>query len=67
MSTDTPIYDQLAAQSEWTPDQLRPPLDLNEWLSDSYARVMARQHLLRQMAQRQKVKRTRKPRRKPLP
>lgn len=74
MSTDTretPTYDQLIRErvgaGDWTPDQLRPPLDLNEWLSDSYAKAMTRHHLLRQIEQRSKVKRARRPRRKPLP
>jgi hypothetical protein len=68
MSTETPVYDQLAAESEWTPDQLRPPLDLDAWRSDSYMRGKARHHLLLMIAHRQKQKRNRKrPRTTPLP
>lgn len=67
MSTETPVYDQLAAESQWTPADLRPPLDLNQWLADSYMRVMTRAHLLHQVEQRQKLKRKRKPRTTPLP
>lgn len=67
MSSDTPVYDQLVAESAWTPNLLRPPLDLDQWLADSYMRVMARHHLLRMVEQRQKLKRKRKPRTTRLP
>ena len=68
---ETPCYDQLIRErtgaGDWTPDQLRPPLDLDQWLADSYMRVMARHHLLRQIAQRQRIAKTRRPRTTPLP
>lgn len=71
MSTETPCYDQLirerTAVGDWTPDQLRPALDLDRWLGDSYMRVMARHHLLRQIEKRSKVRSKRRRRTTPLP
>ena len=66
MTTETPVYDALAAESEWTPAQLRPPLDLNELIADSYVRAMTKAHLTHRITQWRKVK-PRKPRREPLP
>lgn len=70
MST-TPTYDQLIrerqAAGDWTPYQLRPGLDLDSWLADSYMRVMARNHLLRLMKQRTQVRNKRRRRTTPLP
>lgn len=34
--TTTPIYDALAVESEWTPDDLRPPFDLDGAIARSY-------------------------------
>jgi hypothetical protein len=69
--TDTPTYDQLMAErtaaGEWTPDQLRPGLNLDTWLADSYMRVMTRSHLLRQIEKRAKVRSRKRQRRHPLP
>lgn len=68
---ETPCYDQLIRErqgaGDWTPDQLRPRLDLNIWLADSYMRVMARHHLLRQIEQRSKVRSKRRKRTTQLP
>ena len=69
--TETPMYHQLVAErtasGEWTPDQLQAPLNLDIWLADSYMRVMARHHLLRQIERRAKQRSKRRKRRHPLP
>jgi hypothetical protein len=56
-SPDTPIYSRLVAESEWTPEMLRPPFDLHEVLAKSYERVMVHAHLRRQIAKRARTKR----------
>jgi hypothetical protein len=69
--TETPIYDAVASEQEWTPDLLRPPLDIGVLVSQSYAVVQQRQltrhQLRRKIAARQRARRNRRPRRNPLP
>lgn len=71
MTQECPIYHQLvrerAGAGDWTPDQLQAPLNLDIWLADSYMRVMARHHLLRQIERRAKQRSKRRKRRHPLP
>jgi len=67
MTSDTPIYDQLHHESEWTPDQLREPFDLDNVLAESYQRIMVRTHLRGQIQRRAKIAASRRKRRSPLP
>jgi len=68
---ETPVYDQLIRErqgaGDWTPDQLRPGMDLASWIGASYLRVMARHQLLRKIQQRQKQRARMRRRTTPLP
>lgn len=59
MST-TPIYDQVCADSTWTPDDLRAPYDLDDVIARSYERVLVRMHLVRQIEKRARAKKNRR-------
>jgi hypothetical protein len=38
---DCPIYERVGADQEWSPDRLRPPLDLDALIAASYSRRSA--------------------------
>jgi hypothetical protein len=42
-STETPIYRQLVSESDWTPDQLRPPFQIDALIAESYMALLRRQ------------------------
>lgn len=61
--SQTPIYDQLAAHSKWTPDQLRPPLDMRGLIAESYTRAQTRRALRRKLLARRANERRNRARR----
>lgn len=67
----TPFYDATKADQGWSPEELRPPFDLGVLVAQSYRTVeekMRTRHSLRtKIAQRQKAKARRRPRRVSLP
>lgn len=65
--TTTPMYQQTVEHQAWSPADLRPPLDLDDWIARSYEKAIVRNHLRHQIARRAQVKKHRRRRAVALP
>lgn len=56
MTDDAPIYRAVAAELDWSPDLLSPPLDLADFLADAQAKATAHAVLMNAAAKDEGVK-----------